>query len=471
MGEKKRRLSTPPPGGAPSDGRLLARAFEALGAGDRARAAEVFATLSANPPRDPDALNGVGVLGLQLGDPQRALDPLLRAVAADPRAPAYRCHLAIAYRSLGKPELAVAELETALALDPSLAEAHSNLGNLRLAAGDHAGAEASFGRALALRQDYPSALFGRGEARLAQSRVAEAATDFERTLILDASFHEARYGLSRGPLGAGRRDGALRRRTVVPAVMANANSALENVVAALGIDRDNPAYWMQFEHCVKDYDLRHPADSRVRDLLFRALGHPAVDPARLVRPIASLVATRPDAVSLWHRLRDPAAGEPEWPAARDTVRDLLGDAIFRRLLEAVVVPNLFVERLVGFARRGLLREVDGANAAEASLPLPAIAAMAHQCFNTEYVHDETDAEGADVDALRDAIAATRNAGRAVPLHLYGVYACYRPLSLGRRSTGPRRSPRSSRPHRSPRSRRGRSASRWRRLVFAPRSGR
>ena len=428
MGEKKRRLSALPPGGGPFDGRLLARAFEALEAGDRTRAAEAFAGLHANPPRDPEALNGIGVLGLQLGDPQRALDPLLRAVAADPRAPAYRCHLAIAYRSLGKPELAVAELETALALDPSLAEAHSNLGNLRLAAGDHAAAEASFGRALALRQDYPSALFGRGEARLAQGRVAEAATDFERALVLDASFHEARYGLSRArsaQVAEMERAGA---EPSSPAVMANADGALENIVAALGIERDNPAYWTQFERCVKEYDLRHPADSRVRDLLFRALGHAAVDPARLVRPIASLVATRPDAESLWHRLRDPVAAVPEWPAARDTVRDILGDAIFQRLLEAVVVPNLFVERLVGFARRGLLREVDGANAAEASLPLPAIAALAHQCFNTEYVHDETDAEGADVEALRDAIAAARNAGRPVPLHWYAVHACYRPLA-------------------------------------------
>ncbi len=178
----------------------------------------------------------------------------------------------------------------------------------------------------------------------------------------------------------------------------------------------------------------------MRDLLFRALGHAAVDPARLVRPIASLVATRPDASSLWRRLRTPPRGSPEWPAARDVVRDLLGDAIFQRLLEAVVVPNLFVERLVGFARRGLLREIDFATAEEASLPLPVIAAMAHQCFNSEYVHDETDAEGAEVAALRDAITAARDAERTVPLHWYAVYACYRPLGHSvRRSTRPRRS--------------------------------
>jgi tetratricopeptide (TPR) repeat protein/SAM-dependent methyltransferase len=421
MGEKKRRLSA----GGPFDGRLLARAFEALSAGDRARAAEAFGVLRANLPRDPEALNGIGVLGLQLGDPQQAVDPLLRAVAANPRAPAYHCHLAIAYRNLGKPELAVEELETALALDPSLAEAHANLGNLRLASGENAAAEASFARALALRPGYPSALFGQGEARLAQGRVGEAAADFERALAIDPSFHEAHYGLSRARsalVADMERAGAAPSS---PDVMANADSALENIVAALGIERDTPAYWSQFERCVKEYDLRHPADSRMRDLLYRALGHSAVDPARLVRPVTSLVATRPDASSLWRRLQAPG-GAPEWPEVRDVVRDLFGDAIFRRLLEAVVVPNLFVERLIGFARRGLLREIDGAGE-QASLPLPMVAAIAHQCFNTEYVHDESDAEATQVGALRDAIAAARDAGRAVPLDWYGVYACYRPL--------------------------------------------
>ena len=49
MGEKKRRLSALPPGGAPFDGRLLARAFEALEAGDRGRAAAAFETLQREP--------------------------------------------------------------------------------------------------------------------------------------------------------------------------------------------------------------------------------------------------------------------------------------------------------------------------------------------------------------------------------------------------------------------------------------
>jgi len=479
MGERKRRLAAQPVGQRQSDKKTVARAFEALEAGDRARAEAGFETLLASLPSDSETLNAIGVLGLQIGDPQRALGPLVRAMDSSPRDPSIRCHLAIAYRSLGKPELAVAELETALALDPTLAEAHSNLGNLLLERGDHAAAEASFMRALAISRDYPFALFGLGEAKLAQGREEEACADFERALVLDPSFHEARYDLSRARsalVAKLERDGAA---ATSPVVVANADSALESIVAAVQLSRENPAYWTQFEHCIKEFDLQHPVDSRVRDLLFRALAQSAVDPARLVRPIVSLIATRPDGTDLRARLAG-ARDAADWASALPAVRSVLGDALLQRLLEAVLVPSLFIERLLAVARAALLREISGVieamfpssspdlrehgfdhapsaapsgmlkpmfpasssdprehgfehvsssvrSSPEPALPLPAIVAMAHQCFITEYVYEEADDQKRQVALLREAIAAASASGTVVPLHWYAVYACHRPL--------------------------------------------
>ena len=433
MGEKKRRLASQPVaqlGRQPqADGRLVARAFAALDAGDRGRAVAAFETLLADPPGEADALNAIGVLGLQLGEPQRALAPLVRARDASPRDPAIRCHLAIAYRSLGQPDLAVAELETALSIDPKLAEAHSNLGNLLLARGDYVGAQASFERALALNRDYPFALFGIGEAKLALGGDAEASADFERALALDPSLHEARYGLSRARSAmVARLERADPAATASSVVVKSADMALENIVVALQQERENAAYWTQFEHCVKEFDLSHPADSRVRDLLFRALGHTAVDPARLVRPIASLISTRPDAVEL--RRRWQASGgceESEWPALVPLIAGLLGDPLLQRLMETVVVSNLFIEQLVTVARAGFLRDTTSAAASEPPLPLASIVAMAHQCFNTEYVHDVSPEEAAAVTSLADSIAKARKNGERVPFHWYAIYSCYRPL--------------------------------------------
>ena len=431
MGEKKRRLSSLQPGQARFDGRLITHAFEALKAGDHRGAAGAFEALQATLPRDPDALHAIGVLGLQLGDPRRALEPLLRAIELNARNPAYRCHLAIAYRRLGKPDLAVAELETALALDPALAEAHSNLGNLLLERGDNESAAASFARALAIRHDYPDALNGLGEAGFALGRCEEACANFEHALAVDPAFDEAWYNLSKARSAlAANPEPASDAAIPSPAAVESAEIALESIVAALQLRRDHPVYWTQFEYCVRNFDLRHPVDPRVRDTLFRALAHPAVDPARLVRPVASLVTTRPDAVELRQPLS--VAGtcdELAWPTSKHLVHGVLGDALLQRLLEEVVVPNVFLQRLLAFSRRGVLRDLLDAPAAEPSLPLPTIAAMAHQCFSTEYVDEESAAEDSEAAALRNAIARTRASGSPVPLHWYAVYACYRPLHV------------------------------------------
>ena len=79
-------------------------------------------------------------------------------------------------------------------------------------------------------------------------------------------------------------------------------------------------------------------DPRVRDLLFRALGHSAVDPARLARPIASAVATRPEAIELRERFPELGSGDPRaWTALQPLVFALLDDALLRRLDRQSVV--------------------------------------------------------------------------------------------------------------------------------------
>jgi tetratricopeptide (TPR) repeat protein len=195
MGEKKRRLAAARQlSGSRFDERLIARAFQALRAGDRRAAETAFEGLLAAPPRDPEGLNAAGVLALQLGRAGPAAELLAGAVELDARQPTYRCHLAIACRRLGKPERAAEQLETALRLDPALAEAHSNLGLVLLDLGEHEAAARSFESALAIRTDFPDALNGRGMGKLKLGRYEDACADFERALALDPTRGRERSG-------------------------------------------------------------------------------------------------------------------------------------------------------------------------------------------------------------------------------------------------------------------------------------
>jgi tetratricopeptide (TPR) repeat protein/2-polyprenyl-3-methyl-5-hydroxy-6-metoxy-1,4-benzoquinol methylase len=423
MGERKRRLAAGGTSQSHFDRDSIAAAFRALETGDRAGAERAFERLVAMDVDHPPALHAAGVIALQLGRAASAEALLVKAIALEPRDPAARCHLAIAYRRVGKPDLAIAELEKALELDPRLVEAHSNLGNLLLERGDGEAAMRSFERALVARRDYPEALNGLGDAQLMSGKYESACANLERAVALDPGFHEGWYNLSRARTQwafAATSGGA-----APSPVTAHAERGLESIVAALELNADSAAYWIQFETCVKNFDFHHPLDPRLHALLLRALDHPAVDPAGLARPVVSLVLTHPQARAIESVLSSGGAiDDPRWPKLAYSVSIVLGEALTQRLLESIVVPSALLQRLCAAARRGLLDEWPGV---EATLPLECIAAIAQQAFNTEYVNDETAAEGAAVAQLGGSIADARAEGRAVPLHWYALYGCYRPL--------------------------------------------
>src|SRR5262245_42598791 len=159
-------------------------------------------------------------------------------------------------------------------------------------------------------------------------------------------------------------------------------AALESLNTALGLAPQADSLWAQFSDLIRYFNLRHPVPPAMRGLLAAALEHRAVDPGDLVRPISTLALSHPQGA--------------------------LAEPLLLRLLEDSVIRDAELERTIVEARRGMLQE---------PLPLPVMVAIAHQCFNTEYLFDETPAERSRVEALRPADA-----------NAYAAYAAYRPLS-------------------------------------------
>lgn len=172
--------------------------------------------------------------------------------------------------------------------------------------------------------------------------------------------------------------------------------ALQSMLNALRLAPEVAILWAQFSELVRVFNFRHPAHPFLREVLARALEHPAVDPGDLVRPISSIALSRP---------ADEALEEP----------------LLLRLLEDVVVRDVRLERLIVAARRKALEEVFGG----VSSSLPAVIAIAHQAFNTEYAYDESAEESAALDRLGREIVTTIDAS----LQWIAVFACYRPLHM------------------------------------------
>jgi 2-polyprenyl-3-methyl-5-hydroxy-6-metoxy-1,4-benzoquinol methylase len=157
----------------------------------------------------------------------------------------------------------------------------------------------------------------------------------------------------------------------------DALARLEALARALELTPQIDALWAQFAELIRFFNLRHPVPPFVRDLLARALEHPAVDPGDLVRPVSTLALSRPDGA--------------------------LAEPLLLRLMQDAVIRDTRLEALITQARRHMLE-------AQKSFATETMVAIAHQCFNTEYVFDETPEE-------RDRLHA------AQPL----AYAAYRPL--------------------------------------------
>lgn len=151
--------------------------------------------------------------------------------------------------------------------------------------------------------------------------------------------------------------------------------ALEQLAAALERSPHLDALWAQFADVIRFYNLRDPLPPRLRTLLQRALDHPAVDPGDLVRPISSAALSR--------------AGNP------------LDEPLLLRLMHDTVIRDPVLEDAIVAARR------------DPATSLETLVAIAHQCFNTQYVfEDDGFTPPPPVDARSSAL-----------------YAAYKPLPI------------------------------------------
>jgi hypothetical protein len=158
--------------------------------------------------------------------------------------------------------------------------------------------------------------------------------------------------------------------------------ALKELARALELAPHLDPLWAQFGELVRFFGFLHPLHPELRALLERALEHAAVDPGNLVRPIASAALSRPPG-------------------------EVFAEPLLLRLLEDTIVRDAQLQDLIGAERR---RALEGA-----SVPPEVLIAIAHQCFNTEYVLDESESETAALAALSTRVGD------------YALYAAYRPL--------------------------------------------
>ncbi|HTI85625.1 MAG TPA: tetratricopeptide repeat protein, partial [Alphaproteobacteria bacterium] len=222
--------------------RALGTAFAAFERGDSATAGRLCREVLGIHPRQPDALQLLGVIAAQGGRLDEAEAALRQALAVDPRVAFAHFNLGNVLYEQGRHDEALASYTSAVDSEPSFtaaalqrnvvltllgraaeaiagldalvgtspsAEAFYHRGNALKRLGRLEAALADYDRALTFRADDPETLYNRGNALLELARYDEAVTSYDRALAAAPDYLDTLNNRGIALLNLGRADGAL----------------------------------------------------------------------------------------------------------------------------------------------------------------------------------------------------------------------------------------------------------------------
>ena len=258
-------------------------------------------------------------------------------------------------------------------------------------------AQAYYQSMLAEQPDHAEANHLLGVAFGMQGRLGEAIVCLQKAVALKPGFAEAYHNLEH----AYSRSGAI----------GEAVAALRN---ATRFDPENGVYWENLAETISNVSFSEIDDKLLEDLLLM-LERPVVRSDKLSSAINSALRHHPDITGL---LAHPGSQAEEYHAVAGRMSQI---PLLLRIMALNVFDAMDFEDLLSGLRRGLIRADAAQEAAPRSLPFSA--ALALQCFTTEYAYRETAEESAAVEALEQQVKD----GGAITPHGLCALAAYRAL--------------------------------------------
>ena len=402
------------------------------------------------------------------------------AVEADPQCARAHLNRGNILTAASRFEEARSAYQRAITCDSQYAAAHFNLGNLNYRVGDLALALRNYQVAIEIRPDFADAYVAIANALDGLGRTAEAVESYERALLIKPGYAEIHFNLGVLATTQGRHTDAancLRRAVEIRPNFAQAQhhlgvvlghlnqlgAAEESLRRALSIEPESaeiacdlamilvlrnksPAAaelllpvlaraptWntkIAFARCVAR--TRFVIDGpEIRSALTTAIAEPWWTPHELCRPALSLVM-------LDQRIaRCVRLANESWPArlpkmalfGSDGLEALAADALLHELLIAAPVTTIEFERFLTCARHALLETASSGSASSASeiAALKFYAALARQCYITEYVFDCDDQERIEAAACRTKLLTLLELDAVIPPIQVLAVAAYFPL--------------------------------------------
>ncbi len=355
-------------------------------------------------PKDGDALNLLGVIGLQRGDYAAATNALTRAAAAQPRNPGVHFNLGNACLQSNQLEAAVEHYDTATRLRPGYADAEALKADALRKLERWPQAALAYRNALQGNKDHFVALNGYGLCLMREGDATRAVD------MLSAALERVPPQDKPGRAG----------------VLANLGGAL--LQAGAGVDgltalteaavllpqSDEIAYLLA-------QSLQHvravPKGEAFSGVLLRLLERDDINPRALSSACVATLRSEPRQWAVLQTLGQSSPGN----IADESLEALSGNRLLATMLTKAPIPDPNIELALTNLRRHLLLSLADADRRP---HLAFICALAQQCHLNEYVYgvtaEEDDAVASLMEASHCSSANPNWAGLA-------LIACYRPL--------------------------------------------
>ncbi len=447
-------------------------------AGRLTDAQQLYEQILTAEPRHADALHLLGLASHQLGDNEAAVDLIQRAIAINPNTAEVHGNLGDTLKDLGRLDEAAAAYNQALAINPEFAEvlsslgvvlkrqdrldeavaAHrralelnsksapvqNDLGNALKAQGNLKEAVTCYQQAVAIDPAYAAAYCNLGVALQMQGKYDEAGAAYEKALAIYPSFAEVHSNYGTLLQNQGKLDDAVsayQRALELNPDLAGVHTNLGDTLERLGklndavaayrtairLEPDNTLGWQRFAQGLRNVSIAQ-TDALLGDELVHCLSLEGVDYQDLAQAGVSVLARSGPFQHLLGLVRDRQSEELGVRVRDSSILGTLNAPLLLELLEKVVVKDADFEALLTTVRKSLLSIAAGPKQGEmiAAAWLPFLSALAHQCFNNEYVYYQTPDETQWCEQLRDRVERTESAEK-IPKCLIALLASYRPL--------------------------------------------
>lgn len=350
---------------------LLDAALASHRAGDLVSAGDFYRRVLELEPGQPDALNLLAAVEMEAGDYPSAARHLRRAIASAEGVAQYHCNLGNALLGAGDLAGAAESYRRAIALEPDFADARSSLGFVLARSGETSEALASLRAALAIEPGHFYALNNLGDLLGASGDLAGAEDAYRRASAVAPGASQVLAKL-----------GAVMRRQGRP------EEALEYLWAALEAEHAAPGALIAIGSLLRNM-LPAAYDPVLERRLLDLFARPGIDFVDLVDFATALVKLKYSSAAGFRSIGDPVF----------VVEELLGDPLVQVLCTRTVLGDPHLEILLTGARRWLtVRGEEGGPSR-----LVALAALAQQCFNNEYVYAIGEDERARVQVAREVL--------------------------------------------------------------------